>query len=115
MGKRLAKFIFRFLVGFVVVSVLWVLLYKYVPVPYTGLMAIRGAEGAPNYERKHQWVDFEHISEEIKLAIICAEDQQFMTHNGFDYEAIEKAYEQNKAGKRIRGGSTISQQTAKNV
>jgi len=115
MGKRLAKFIFKFLVGFVIFSVLWVLLYKYVPVPYTPLMAIRAAEGSNSYERQHQWVDFEDISEEIKLAVICAEDQRFITHNGFDYEAIEKAYQQNKDGKRLRGASTISQQTAKNV
>lgn len=115
MGKLLAKFIFKFLIGFIVFSLLWVLLYKYVPVPYTGLMAIRAVEGTNSYERKHQWVDFEDISEEIKLAVICAEDQRFMTHNGFDYEAIEKAYQQNKEGKRLRGASTISQQTAKNV
>ncbi len=115
MGKRLAKFVFKFLIGFVIFSVLWVLLYKYVPVPYSGLMAIRAVEGSENYEKRHKWVDFEDISEEIKLAVICAEDQQFMTHNGFDYEAIEKAYQDNKDGKRLRGGSTISQQTAKNV
>lgn len=115
MGKLLAKFVFKFLVGFVIFSVLWVLLYKYVPVPHTGLMAIRAVEGSESYEKRHQWVDLEDISEEIKLAVICAEDQRFMTHNGFDYEAIEKAYRQNKDGKRLRGGSTITQQTAKNV
>ena len=51
----------------------------------------------------------------IQLAVICSEDQKFLKHNGFDIEAIEKAYEYNKKGKRIKGGSTISQQTAKNV
>jgi len=115
MGKRLAKFIFKLLLWFVTLSVLWVLLYKHAPVPYTGLMALRSFEGGSGHVTKHEWVPIEEISEEIKLAVICAEDQRFMLHNGFDYEAIEKAYKDNKDGKKLRGGSTISQQTAKNV
>ena len=53
------------------------------------------------------------ISKNLQLAVICSEDQNFLTHNGFDIKAIEKAYENNKKGKKIKGASTITQQTAK--
>jgi len=115
MLKKLTKFIVKTTLWFVGLSLAWVLLYKYVPVPYTPLMAIRALKADAGHETKHQWVPLPDISEEIQLAVICAEDQQFLNHNGFDYEAIEKAYKSNKNGKRLRGGSTISQQTAKNV
>jgi len=64
---------------------------------------------------KHDWVPIEAISKNLQLAVICSEDQNFLAHNGFDMEAIEKAVKHNKKGKRIRGASSISQQTAKNV
>lgn len=96
-------------------TVLWVVVYQFVPVPYTPLMAIRSFEGDSNYESHHQWVPIEKISPYLQLAVICAEDQTFLSHSGFDREAIEKAFQNNEKGKRIRGGSTISQQTAKNV
>lgn len=63
----------------------------------------------------HQWVNIEKISPHLQLAVVASEDQNFLNHNGFDYSAIRKAIEENKSGKRIRGASTISQQTAKNV
>jgi len=113
--KRLFKFIFKAIVWFIVITVLWVVAYKFVPVPYTPLMAIRSYNGDENYETKHQWESIDDISSYLQLAVICSEDQNFINHNGFDYDAIEKAYEKNKAGKRLRGASTISQQTAKNV
>ncbi len=81
-------------------------------------MIIRSVE---NYQRGdkisiyHDWEPLENISKNLQLAVICSEDQNFLTHNGFDLKAIEKAIENNKKGKRIKGGSTISQQTAKNV
>ena len=64
---------------------------------------------------KHDWKSMDNISMNLQLAVICSEDQNFITHNGFDLKAIENAIEHNKKGKRIRGASTISQQTAKNV
>src|SRR5690606_6449576 len=64
---------------------------------------------------KHDWVSIEDISKNLQLAVICSEDQNFLMHNGFDMKAIEKAFDNNQKGKRVRGGSTISQQTAKNV
>ena len=114
MVKRTFKFIFKFFLWFLGITVLWVLVYKFVPVPYTALMAIRAIEGG-SYETRHKWIPIDEISPNLQLAVICAEDQTFLEHNGFDRKAIEKAIEHNKKGKRIRGGSTISQQTAKNV
>ncbi len=113
--KRFFKFLFKAVVWFIVITVLWVVAYKFVPVPYTPLMAIRSYNGNENYETKHQWESIDDISSYLQLAVICSEDQNFINHNGFDYDAIEEAYEKNQAGKKLRGASTISQQTAKNV
>lgn len=115
MIKKLLKFIFKFFLWFIGLTVLWVLVYKFVPVPYTALMAIRSIEGDAKYETRHDWVPIEEISPNLQLAVICSEDQTFLSHGGFDRKAIEKALESNEKGKKLRGGSTISQQTAKNV
>ncbi len=113
--KRIFKFLLKTTLWFVLLSVMWVLVYKFVQVPYTPLMAIRYFEAEISYETKHQWKSIDEISEEIQLAVICSEDQNFIYHNGFDVKAIKKAYKDNQTGRQIRGGSTISQQTAKNV
>jgi monofunctional biosynthetic peptidoglycan transglycosylase len=63
----------------------------------------------------HHWVSLEKMSPSMPVAVMASEDQRFLTHHGFDFDAIQKAAESNKDGKKIRGGSTISQQTAKNV
>ncbi|MAP81580.1 MAG: monofunctional biosynthetic peptidoglycan transglycosylase [Aequorivita sp.] len=115
MIKKLFKFILKLSLWFVALTMLWVLIYKYVPVPYTPLMAIRSIENPENNATRHNWVAIEKISPHLQLAVICAEDQLFLQHNGFDKQAIEKALKHNQQGKRLRGGSTISQQTAKNV
>ena len=91
-----------------------VLLFKWIPLPFTPLMAIRYFEHSDE-EIKHEWVPIEAISKNLQLAVICSEDQNFENHSGFDFEAIQKAIENNKKGKRVRGASTISQQTAKNA
>ena len=94
-----------------------VFLYKWIPVIVTPLMLIRAyeqKEKGENISWKHGWVSLDEVSKNLQLAVICSEDQNFLTHNGFDIKAIEKALENNKKGKRIKGGSTISQQTAKN-
>jgi len=113
--KRITKFLLKLLLWFVVVSVVWVVVYKYVPVPYTPLMTIRSINGDEKYSTKHQWKPLSEISKSLQLAVICSEDQNFLTHTGFDVKALKEAYFENQEGKRIRGGSTISQQTAKNV
>ncbi|MFK7832238.1 MAG: monofunctional biosynthetic peptidoglycan transglycosylase [Winogradskyella sp.] len=114
--KRIFRFLAKVVFWFIVFSVGLVVLFKYVPVPITPLMVIRYFESTDKHKTlKHNWVSIDKISKNIQLAVICSEDQKFLSHNGFDIEAIEKAYEQNKKGKRLKGGSTISQQTAKNV
>ena len=64
---------------------------------------------------KHQWVSLEKISPKLQLAVVCSEDQNYLKHFGFDWGSIQKAIKANENGKKLRGGSTITQQTAKNV
>jgi monofunctional biosynthetic peptidoglycan transglycosylase len=113
--KRVSRFIIKLFLWFGVLSILWVLFYKFVPIAYTPLMALRYINGNTDYESHHDWKPIEQISTNLQLAVICAEDQNFINHNGFDYEAIKRAFNENKITKRTKGGSTISQQTAKNV
>jgi monofunctional glycosyltransferase len=114
MIRKFFKFIFKLLLGLFLFSILIVIVYKWVPVPFTPLMAIRYIEN-PGEQVNHDWVPIEDISRHLQLAVISSEDQNFANHGGFDFDAIEKAIENNKKGKRVRGASTISQQTAKNV
>lgn len=73
-------------------------------------------EDNPDAVLKHKWVDYKNISPNLKRALIAAEDAKFVDHEGFDWEGIQKAYEKNrKKGKVVAGGSTISQQLAKNL
>ncbi|HOK35838.1 MAG TPA: monofunctional biosynthetic peptidoglycan transglycosylase [Paludibacteraceae bacterium] len=116
--KRFGKFLKNFFVLFVIISVGWVIFYRFVPVFFTPLMLIRSVEAisdgeAPKINKK--WVSIEKISPNMIQAVAAAEDDQFMEHHGFSFEAIHKAIQHNKRSRRIRGGSTISQQTAKNV
>lgn len=93
-------------------------LYRFVPVPLTPLMLIRCAEQKSDGKEmtlKHKWVSLENISPKLQLAVVCSEDQNYLNHYGFDWVAIQKAIKSNEKGKKLRGGSTISQQTAKNV
>lgn len=118
MLKRFFKFIFKLIVVLLILPIGFVVLYKWVPVPVTPLMLIRGVENYQNdkpFSWQHDWVSIDKISKNMQLAVICSEDQNFLKHKGFDVDAIEKAYENNKKGKRIKGASTISQQTAKNI
>lgn len=114
MIKKIFKFILKLISGLILFSIFMVLLYKWLPVPFTPLMAIRYFEN-PEEEIRHSWVPRQDISRHLQLGVIASEDQNFVKHNGFDFEAIEKAIEDNQKGKRVRGASTISQQTAKNV
>jgi len=118
MFKKILRFIWKAMLWFFGVSLFLVVLFKFVPVPFTPLMAIRcveqKADGKPVI-LSHDWVPLEEISTNLQRAVIASEDQNFLTHNGFDFKALEKAFENNQKGKKIKGGSTISQQTAKNV
>lgn len=101
-------------------SIFFVILYRFVNPPVTPLMVIRmiqqSSDNQPLKLRKN-WVSLDKISPSMPLAVIASEDNLFMEHHGFDMDAIEKAREYNlkKEGKKLRGASTISQQTAKNV
>jgi len=110
--KKVFRFFVKFFFWCIVFSFSIVLLFKWIPIPVTPLMMFQSNK---NVKQKHHWVPIESISKQLQLAVICSEDQNFLIHNGFDLKAIEKAYEYNKKGKRIKGASTISQQTAKNV
>jgi monofunctional biosynthetic peptidoglycan transglycosylase len=114
MIKKIFKFLLKLAGILFLFSLFMVLLYKWVPVPFTPLMAIRYFEN-PDEKIEHSWVPREEISLHLQLGVVASEDQNFVKHNGFDIEAIQKAIEDNQKGKRIRGASTISQQTAKNV
>lgn len=103
---------------FVVLSVLGVVVFRFVPVPFTPLMITRPFEQKARGEEmhsSHDWVPIEQISPNLQKAVIASEDDRFLIHHGFNFEAMFKAYKNNSKGKRIKGGSTISQQTAKNV
>lgn len=116
--KRLSTFLAKLLFWSIVSSFAIVLLFKWLPVPITPLMLLQNIEQIKNGKDtswKHDWVPLHEISKKLQLAVICSEDQQFLNHKGFDFKAIEAAYEYNKKGKKIKGASTISQQTAKNV
>ncbi|MGE0044519.1 MAG: monofunctional biosynthetic peptidoglycan transglycosylase [Hyphomonadaceae bacterium] len=96
----------------VFVPVAWVLVYRFIDPPATLLMLQRAAEG----ERiRHSPVSIDEMSPHIVRSVIASEDANFCTHDGFDFEAIEAAMESNRDGGRLRGASTISQQTAKNL
>ena len=113
--KRFLKKLFFWFLGLSIGSVL---LFKFVPVPFTPLMVIRVVEnmvaGKENHF-SHDWKSIENISINMQKAVIASEDGAFLKHNGFDFKAMQKAYKSNERGRKIKGGSTISQQTAKNV
>ncbi len=98
--------------GFLVFSVLSVAVHRFVPVPVTILMVERLALA---HGIDHRWVSGDRISDNLKAAVIAAEDAKFCKHDGFDMDAIAKAEKYNATHKKKRGASTISQQTAKNV
>jgi monofunctional biosynthetic peptidoglycan transglycosylase len=102
----------RIICGLFLFSILWVLIYRFVPPPITATMignfvAGRGLE--------KDWMSLDEMDRDMVRAAIGAEDSKFCQHNGFDFEAIEDAMKRNASGGRIRGGSTLSQQTAKNA
>lgn len=119
LAKKFFRFIFKLVLWFFLISIGLTILYKFVPVPITPLMVIRLVEQASDSEKSMKlykdWVSINKISKHAPQAVFASEDQKFMDHNGFDIEEMKKVWESNKTGKRIRGASTISQQTAKNV
>ena len=111
-GRRIAGWLGRLVFGFVLVSVLLVLLYRFVPPPITLTML---SDVIAGHGATKNWVALDRIDPDMPRAVIAGEDANFCAHGGFDYKAIAAAALRNAKGGRIRGGSTISQQTAKNV
>jgi monofunctional glycosyltransferase len=109
---RLLGWIVKLILAFLIISVLWVLAYRFINPPITitmigDIVAGRGAH--------KDWMPIDQMDRDVVRAAIAAEDSKFCSHHGFDFEAIEDAAKRNASGGRIRGGSTISQQTAKNA
>jgi len=118
MFKRFKRILLKIIIWFFILSIGSVIIFRFVPVPVTPLMLIRCVEQiaeGKSIKLKKDWEPLEKISPNLSLAVVCSEDQNFLNHHGFDMKAIEKAMEGNKKGKRIKGASTISQQTAKNL
>jgi monofunctional biosynthetic peptidoglycan transglycosylase len=116
--QKLFTFFWKAFMWFNIISLFFVVLYKFVPVPYTPLMVIRYFENSSagkDIDTKHDWVPLEDISKNLQKAVIASEDGRFFEHSGFDFKAIQNAAVGNFEGKKLKGGSTISQQTAKNV
>ncbi len=117
-SSGIVRFIGRLIFWFFVISLLWVIALRFINPPVTLLILIRGFEQKADdkeWKMDQKWLSFEELPLTLKTAAIAGEDANFLEHNGFDFEAIEKAYKKNKSGKKKSGGSTISQQTAKNV
>ncbi len=116
--KRYLKLFATIIIGFFLLSSLFVLVYRFVPVPYTPLMFWKSASSVFSKEKigiEKKWVPLTEISSSMQRSVIRAEDAKFYIHHGFDFEAIEAAIKYNKTHKKQKGASTISQQTAKNV
>jgi len=109
---RVVGWIVKLVLAFLIISVLWVLAYRFVnpPITITMIGDIVAGRGATK-----DWMPIGDIDRDMVRGAIAAEDGKFCSHHGFDFEAIEDAMKRNASGGRIRGGSTISQQTAKNA
>ena len=110
---RPIRFLVRLILGFILLSVLWVALYRFVPPPFTFTM-LGDVLGGRSVSK--DWMPLSRMDADMARAVIAAEDSKFCSHHGFDVDAIAAAAIRNASGgKVLRGGSTISQQTAKNA
>lgn len=116
--RCLLKIICGVLILFFGSTILAVLVFKWMPVPITPLMVIRlgdqMSEGK-SFRLAHDWTPLSEMSDQLPIAVMASEDQLFREHHGFDFKQIKMAIDEHEAGRRSRGASTISQQTAKNV
>lgn len=116
--QKIKRFLWKAMLWFFGISIFLVIVFRFVPVFYTPLMTIRAVENlfqGKDMVCSHDWEPIENISTNLQKAVIASEDATFLDHHGFDFNAIQKAMKSNEKGKKLRGGSTISQQTAKNV
>ncbi len=121
MIKRFFLVVGKAIAAFLIATIGIVVVYKFIPPPFTPLMVQRKAEAVFSGEEHtavhYDWVGYDDISPMVFQAVIAAEDKKFVNHSGFDWDSIERAmaYNERKQGKKVRGASTISQQVAKNV
>ena len=116
--KTITRWLRNILIFFFASTILSVVILKYIPVYITPLMLIRAGEQMIDGKTpsiNHRWVPLEHINHNLPQAVMASEDNLFLKHQGFDLEQIQKAQLEAQEGKRQRGASTISQQTARNV
>ena len=116
--RQLWRLVWRGVLVFVLLSVALVILFRFVPLPGSMIMVERKIQSWVNSEPiriQHQWRSWDNLSSNAKLAVIAAEDQRFPLHRGFDFVELRRAWEASRDGGRLRGASTLSQQTAKNV
>lgn len=120
MWKRIRQIILKTIMVFFALTIFSVILFRFFPIPVTPLMIIRCVEqrsSGKEMKLSKEWTSLDKISPVMPLAVMAAEDQNFEEHFGFDLEAIRKAesYNEKHQGKKLKGASTITQQTAKNV
>jgi len=118
MIKKISRWLWKAFLWFLGLSILTVIIFKWVPIPITPLMITRAIENkfdGNDAVLSHDWVPLEEISPNLQKAVIASEDGNFLKHSGFDFAAMQKAFKNNQKGRKLKGGSTISQQTAKNV
>ena len=117
--KKLPKIILRIFLLFFLLSILWVILLRWLNPLTSSIMVQRKIEAVVTFKKRqmiaYEWFSYDDISKEMALAVVAAEDQNFPNHFGFDFDQIEKAIEQHELGRRLRGASTITQQVAKNL
>lgn len=113
--KTCFRFAARLAMVWVTFTFLLVLIFKFINPSWNLTMQSRQWQGGENFEIRKTWVPIEKIGKNMQLAAICGEDQQFCNHFGFDFKSMQAAAVSNAKGRKVRGASTISQQTAKNV
>jgi monofunctional biosynthetic peptidoglycan transglycosylase len=118
-NKWLKRLFVRLPLWFCLISITQVLLLRWVDPPASSFMVIRQVSGwlddGIDYRIDYRWRDLTAVSAQLPIAVVASEDQRFPMHRGFDFESMRKAYRSNRNGRKTRGGSTISQQLAKNL
>lgn len=117
-GRLILRILKLLVIAFFGISIFMAILYRFINPPITWLMITRGFErkaDGKDFKIDKHWVAFDSIADPMKRAAVAAEDQKFLNHFGFDFKAMEAAIDKNQHSHKLMGGSTISQQTAKNV
>ena len=111
--RKGVRWLIRLVIGWLTLCLALIILFRFAPVPFSAVMVERAITAKRGWQ--HQWVPYERISDALKVAVLASEDQQFPWHHGFDTAQMSDAFQAWQAGRALRGASTISQQTAKNL